>query len=40
MAQLFNMTADQVINYDGKLPKEVVMEDKNRRRTNEINTSA
>lgn len=28
MAQLFNMTADQVINYDGKLPKEVVMEDK------------
>lgn len=28
MAQLFNMTADQVINYDGKLPREVVMEDK------------
>jgi len=28
MAQLFNMTTDQVINYDGKMPKEVVMEDK------------
>lgn len=28
MAQLFNMTADQIINYDGNLPKEVVMEDK------------
>lgn len=29
MAQLFNMTTDQIINYDGKLPKEVVIEDKN-----------
>ncbi|MBE7169524.1 MAG: helix-turn-helix transcriptional regulator [Williamsia sp.] len=28
MAQLFNMTTDQVINHDGRLPKEVVMEDK------------
>lgn len=28
MAQLFNMTADQVINYDGDIPKEVVIEDK------------
>lgn len=28
MAQLFNMTADQVINYDGNIPKEVVIEDK------------
>jgi transcriptional regulator with XRE-family HTH domain len=28
MAQLFNMTTDQVINYDGKMPKEVVIEDK------------
>lgn len=28
MAQLFNMTTDQVLNYDGKIPKEVVMEDK------------
>jgi transcriptional regulator with XRE-family HTH domain len=28
MAQLFNMTTDQIINYDGKLPKEVVIEDK------------
>jgi transcriptional regulator with XRE-family HTH domain len=28
MAQLFNMTTDQVINYDGRVPREVVMEDK------------
>lgn len=28
MAQLFNMTTDQIINYDGKIPKEVVIEDK------------
>lgn len=28
LAQLFNMTADQIINHDGNLPKEVVMEDK------------
>jgi hypothetical protein len=28
MAQLFNMTTDQVIHYDGKVPAEVVMEDK------------
>jgi transcriptional regulator with XRE-family HTH domain len=28
MAQLFNLTTDQVINYDGKVPKEVVIEDK------------
>lgn len=28
MAQLFNMTADQILNYDGKIPKEVVIEDK------------
>lgn len=28
MAQLFNMTTDQVIHFDGKMPKEVVMEDK------------
>jgi len=28
MAQPFNMTTDQIINYDGKVPKEVVMEDK------------
>ncbi len=28
MAQLFNMTTDQIINYDGKMPKEVVIEDK------------
>ncbi len=28
MAQLFSMTTDQVINYDGKIPKEVVLEDK------------
>ncbi len=27
-AQLFNMTTDQIINYDGKMPKEVVIEDK------------
>jgi hypothetical protein len=28
MAQLFNMSTDQIINYDGKTPKEVVIEDK------------
>ncbi len=28
MARLFNMTTDQIINYDGKIPKEVVIEDK------------
>ena len=28
MAQLFNMTTDQVLNYDGKIPKEVVIGDK------------
>jgi transcriptional regulator with XRE-family HTH domain len=28
MAQLFNMTTDQILNYDGKMPKEVVIEDK------------
>jgi transcriptional regulator with XRE-family HTH domain len=28
MAQLFNMTTDQILNYDGKIPKEVTIEDK------------
>ncbi|MFP4026153.1 MAG: helix-turn-helix domain-containing protein [Thiohalospira sp.] len=28
MAKLFNMTTDQILNYDGKIPKEVVIEDK------------
>ena len=28
MAQLFEMTTDQIINYDSKIPQEVVMEDK------------
>ena len=28
MAQLFNMATDQIINYDGKVPKEVIIEDK------------
>lgn len=28
MAQLFNLTTDQIINYDGKIPTEVVIEDK------------
>lgn len=28
MAQLFNMTADQILNHDGGVPKEVVFEDK------------
>lgn len=28
MAQFFNLTTDQIINYDGKMPKEVVIEDK------------
>ncbi len=26
MAQLFNMTANQILNYDGKIPKELVIE--------------
>ena len=25
MAQLLNMTTDQILNYDGKIPKEVVI---------------
>jgi transcriptional regulator with XRE-family HTH domain len=28
MANLFNMTADQILNYDGKIPQEVIIEDK------------
>jgi transcriptional regulator with XRE-family HTH domain len=28
MAQLFNLTTDQILNYDGKIPTEVIMEDK------------
>ena len=28
MAKLFQMTTDQIINYDGKIPQEVVIEDK------------
>lgn len=28
MAQLFGMTTDQIINYDGNIPQEVVIEDK------------
>jgi len=28
MAHLFNLTTDQVINYDGKIPKEIILEDK------------
>ena len=28
MAQLFNLTTDQIINYDGKIPTEVIIEDK------------
>jgi transcriptional regulator with XRE-family HTH domain len=28
MAQIFNMTTDQIIHFDGKMPKEMVMEDK------------
>jgi len=28
IAQLFNMTTDQILNYDGKIPNEVVIEDK------------
>ncbi|MDL2297208.1 hypothetical protein LJC68_07735 [Bacteroidales bacterium OttesenSCG-928-B11] len=28
MAQLFNLTTDQIIYYDGKIPQEVTMEDK------------
>ena len=28
MSQLFNMTTDQVLNYDGKIPKEITIEDK------------
>ncbi len=29
MAQLFNTTTDQIINYDGQIPKEISIEDKN-----------
>jgi len=28
MAQLFNMTTDQILNHDGKIPQEVIIEDK------------
>ncbi len=28
IAQLFNMTTDQIINYDGSIPTEVTIEDK------------
>jgi len=28
MAQLFNMSTDQIINHDGNIPKEIVLEDK------------
>lgn len=28
MAQLFNLTTDQILNYDGHIPKEVTIEDK------------
>ena len=28
MAELFNLTTDQIINYSGNIPKEVVIEDK------------
>lgn len=28
MAQLFNMTTDQILNHDGKIPTEVTIEDK------------
>ncbi len=28
MAHLFNMTTDNILNYDGKIPKEVIIEDK------------
>jgi len=28
MAGLFDMTTDQIINFDGKIPKEVVLEGK------------
>jgi len=27
-AQLFNLTTDQILNFDGKIPKEVTIEDK------------
>jgi transcriptional regulator with XRE-family HTH domain len=28
MAELFNITTDQIINYNGKVPKEVIIKDK------------
>jgi len=28
MAHLFNLSTDQIINYDGKIPKEIILEDK------------
>ena len=29
IAQLFNISLDQMVNYDGNMPREVVLEDKN-----------
>ena len=29
IAQLFNMTIDQIVNFEGNIPKEVTIEDKN-----------
>lgn len=28
MAKLFNLTTDQILNLDGKIPKEITIEDK------------
>jgi hypothetical protein len=28
MARLFNMSTDQILNFDGQIPKEIVLEDK------------
>lgn len=29
LASLFNMSIDQIVNYEGNIPKEIVIEDKN-----------
>lgn len=29
VAQLFDMSIDQIMNYDGSIPKEIILEDKN-----------
>jgi len=37
---LFDMTTDQIINYDGKVPEKIVMEDKTTVRANAPDSAA